>query len=417
MASDEPYRVHEAENLRTNTFNGAAQAIALNLVNPFLGIDLVRLGATNFELSLVIALPPLAVTLSTLLGAQWVARVKSPHRTAAMLFAIARLFPLGLLLINLMPPSPWQPVLMVILIGAMNVPIAVANLTWQAIISALFRPATRTHAVTLRTVATSGLGIITLLGAALIVGQARHVGAYAWIFGAAFMAGMIEVWWFLRLKGDPPVQTAPPNFFGAARRVWAYRDFRRYTLASIPFYFGWQMAQPLFIRYQVSDAHATNAWIAVFAATNALCAALMSPLWGKFGHRVGARYALPLATSLLSMVPAIYALNLGLHGIFISNIVGGMFGAGVNMFLLLRLMEVAPASDRIFAIGMANTLIGTASVVGPLLSVVLVRYIPIPEVFWIPTGLRFAGAIAFFATVRLGVKGTTLAPDSASTGT
>ncbi|MCL4520690.1 MAG: MFS transporter [Firmicutes bacterium] len=416
MTSDHPYADQESANIRTNTFNGGAQAIALNLVNPFLGIDLVRLGANNFELSLVIALPPLAVITSTLLGAHWIARVKSPHRTAALLYAIARIFPLGLLVVNLLSPSPWQPVLMVILIGAMNIPIAVANLTWQAIISALFRPQSRNRAVTLRTVATSALGIVTLLGAALIVGQSPGVSGYPWIFGAAFLAGMVEVWWFLRLRGDPPVQTAPPHLLQAARRVWALRDFRRYTLASIPFYFGWQMAQPLFVRYQVSDAHATNAWIAIFSATNALCSTAMSPLWGRFGHRVGPRYALPLATSLLSLVPVVYALNLGLHGILLSNIVGGAFGAGVNMFLLLRLMEVAPEHDRIFAIGMANTLIATASVLGPFVSVVLVHYVPIPAIFWIPAGLRLVGAIAFFATVYVGIKPRHDAFDSPSLG-
>jgi MFS family permease len=193
----------------------------------------------------------------------------------------------------------------------------------------------------------------------------------------------------------------------AARRVWASRDFRRYTLASIPFYFGWQMPQPLFVRYQVSYAHATTTWIAGFAATNALLAAVASPVWGRIGRRFSPRLALPLATGLLSAVPMIYAFNLGLHGILLSNIAGGLFGAGVNMFLLLRLMEVAPPQDRIFAIGMANTLISVASVVGPLVGVLLMHWIPIPTIFWIPTGLRLLGALSFLVTVRWTVSTST----------
>ncbi len=402
--NDNLYSEHEPANTRINALNGAAQAIALNLVNPFLGIDLIRLGSNNFELSLLTALPPLAVTVTTLLGARLVARTPSAHRAAAKLFFLARTFPLAFLIVNGMPHSPWQPMLMVILIGAMNIPIAVANLTWQAMITALFTPPARTRAVGLRNVATSIAGIITLLLAALVMQKNSGNVGYLYVFGAALVAGMVEVFWFLRLRGDPPVQTAPPQFGAALRRIWAYADFRRYALAGIPFYLGWLMAQPLFVRYQVSYAGATNAWIALFAATNALFSAITTPLWGRVGHRVGAQYALPLACALLSSVPMIYALNLGLHGILLSNVLGGAFGAGVNMFLLIRLMEVAPVDDRIFAIGLANTLIGTAGVAGPLLSVVLLHYLPIPGVFWIPTALRCFGAAAFLATIRPGIR-------------
>lgn len=398
--NEEAYTAYESANIRTNALNGAAQAVSLNLVNPFIGIDMVRLGATNFELSLVTALPPLAATLSTLAGARLVARQKSAHRAAALLYGVGRLFALGFLVANLFPGSRWAPLCMVILIGLMNVPIAVANLTWQALITALFTPPARNRAVTLRSVATSAAGILTLIVSGLVVGRSPGVSGYRWLFGLALAAGAVEVFWFLRLKGDPPVQTAPPHFLSAARRIWANREFRFYTLASIPFYFGWLMPQPLFIRYQVSYAHATTGWIAAFAATNALLAAVASPVWGRLGRKISVRFALPLATALISSVPMIYAFNLGLHGILLSNVAGGLFGAGVNMFLLLRLMEVAPPSDRIFAIGMANTLIGLASVVGPLVGVLLVRWIPIPIIFWIPTGLRFIGALSFLATVR-----------------
>lgn len=401
------YTEYESANIRTNALNGAAQAVSLNLVNPFIGIDMVRLGASNFELSLVTALPPLAATLSTLIGARLVARQRSAHRAGAFLYGVGRLFALGFLVVNLFPGSRWAPLCMVVLIGLMNVPIAVANLTWQALITALFTPLARNRAVTLRSVTTSAAGIVTLIVAGLLVGPKPGVSGYRWLFGAALVAGAVEVFWFLRLKGDPPVQTAPPHFLAAARRIWASREFRLYTLASIPFYFGWQMPQPLFIRYQITYAHATTGWIAAFAATNAFLAAIASPLWGRIGRRISPRFALPLATALLSTVPMIYAFNLGLHGLLLSNIAGGLFGAGVNMFLLLRLMEVAPPSDRIFAIGMANTLIGLASVVGPLVGVLLVHWIPIPAVFWIPTALRFIGALCFLATVRWTVRAST----------
>ena len=75
-------------------------------------------------------------------------------------------------------------------------------------------------------------------------------------------------------------------------------------------------------------------------------------------------------------------------------------GAGVNMMLLLRLMEVTPSGDRILGMGVANTLMGVAGLAGPLLGTALAVVVPIPAVFVIPFLLRLSGAGALYAAQR-----------------
>lgn len=389
---------YEELNIRTNVFHGAAQNGAIGLVNPFLGINLIRLGATDFEIGLLSSLPPLGATLSTLLGARWLAHVKNPRRLTTLLFFLARMAFLGYALIDLLPGKA-SPLLLVILIGLSSVPQAIANVSWQAIITGLLSPIVRARAMSRRTQAASLVGIVLTLLGGWWIGQDPGLNGYPELFLVAFLVAMVEVWLFTRLKGHPPVQTLPPNLLQASRRLWSHDSFRRYTLASLPFYLGWVMAWPIFLRYQVNVAHANNLWIGLLSATNGVFAAATIRLWGRIGDRISAAATLPIAICLLSFVPFVYALHPDLLGLLFSNVIGGAAGAGVNMLLLLRLMEVTPEGDRILGMGVANTLVGLASVVGPLLSTALTTFIPIPEIFWIPFALRFVGGLSFWAAM------------------
>jgi MFS family permease len=384
----------QAHNLRVNVLHGAAQNAGISLVNAYLGIDLIRLGGTDFEVGLLSSLPPLATMLSTLLGARWMSRVARPRRTALWVFLAARSAWIGFAVINF-ARGTWSPLLLVILVGLMNVPQAIGNVTWQALVTGLFPERVRPRAFSTRAMAASMAGIVVPLAGGWLIRQEPGVRGYPLVDLAAFGLALVELFLFSRLRGDPPIQTLPPNLLPAFRRLWQDRRFRGYTLASLPFYLGWVMAWPLFLRYQVDWAHATNLWMGLLPATNAAFATVAARLWGRLGERASPGLLLPIAIMGLSFVPFVYALHPNLYGLLVSNIIGGSMGAGVNLFLLLRLMQVTPESDRILGMALANTFIGTASVVGPLLSTFLSTFIPIPEFFWIPFCFRFFGGLMF----------------------
>jgi MFS family permease len=385
-----------AHNLRVNLWHGALQNAAITLVSAFLGIDLIRLGGTNWEVGLLSALPPLANTLSALLGARWMSRRANPRRATLAVFLLARLTFVALAVVNL-AANRLSPMLLVLLVGVMNIPQAVGTVSWQAIVTGLFPESVRPRAFSTRAIAQSLAGIAIPLLGGFLIRDVRGVSGYPALDGAAFLIGLGEVWLFSRLRGNPAVQTLPPTLWPAFRRLWGVAAYRRYTLASLPFYFGWVMAWPLFLRYQVDDAHASNLWMVLLPATNSAFQALLSRVWGKLGERFSPGLLLPLAVFGLSFVPFVYAWHPNLLGLLLSNVIGGAMGAGVNLFLLLRLMQVTPEGDRIIGMGLANTLIGTAGVVGPLVATALALAIPIPAVFWIPFGLRFLGGAALLA--------------------
>ncbi len=393
VAAEEPF------NLRINTWHGAAQNAAISLVQPYLGIDLLRLGGSDFEVGLLSSLPPLASTISTLVGARWIGSTKHPSRVTTWVFAAARAAFLGFVVLN-WARGPATPLLFVLLVGAMSVPVAISTVSWQAIITALFRPEVRGQAIGNRTRAASFVTVgVTMLGG-ILIGGARGTVAYGWLFLLGAAVAVVEVRLFSRLRGDPRVQTLPPNLWHAAQRLFRRPAFRGYTLASLPFYLGWVMAWPLFLRYEVNIAHANNFWIAAYAATNGLAGALTSRAWIRVANRIGVGLALPIAIVGLAFVPFTFALHPNLPELLIQSVIGGAMGSGVTQMLLLRQMEVVPEEDRIVGMGVANTLVGAAGVVGPLMATGLAVFIPMPRVFWIPFGFRLGGGLAFLMAIR-----------------
>jgi MFS family permease len=296
--------------------------------------------------------------------------------------------------------GPATPLLFVVLVGLMSVPVAISTVSWQAIITALFRPDVRGQAISNRTRAASFVTVgVTMLGG-LLIGGARGTVAYGWLFLLGAAMAVVEIRLFSRLRGDPRVQTLPPNLWQAAKRLFRQPAFRGYTLASLPFYLGWVMPWPLFLRYEVNIAHANNFWIAAYAATNGLASALTSRLWGRIARRLGVGLTLPLAILGLAFVPFTFALHPNLPGLLIQSVIGGSMGSGVSQMLLLRQMEVVPEADRIVGMGVASTLVGAASVVGPLVATGIAVFIPMPQFFWIPFALRLSGGFAFLLAYR-----------------
>lgn len=383
-----------AANIRINTMHGALQNTAINLVTPFLGIDLIRLGGSNLEVGLLSAIPPLAQAISSILGSRWIETVRDPHRAIAATFLAARSCFLLLAAVNV-GEGHWRAPALIIVLGLMSLPTAVANVNWQGFMAGVIPPRRRAHAFALRGRASSLAGILAVLAGGWAMRADAGERGYGWIFAVAFLVGLAEVLVFLRLRGDPPPPRTPRALGPPTRRLGQMPAFRGYVLSALVFYFGWVMAWPLALRYQVSVDHATNLWMGLFTAVNGGCMAIASGFWARLAGRQGVHRALSMAAVGLTGVPLVYALSPSLPVVLLTGVIGGTMGAGVNMLLLVRLLEVTGGEDQMIGVGLANTVNGVAGVLGPLVGMWLVGYVGLTDVFWLSAVLRFLGGVAF----------------------
>ena len=103
----------------------------------------------------------------------------------------------------------------------------------------------------------------------------------------------------------------------------------------------------------------------------------------------------------MAVTPLIYAFSPSLSGIVWANVTGGMAGAGLNLLLFVRLMEVVPENDRLLAVGANTAMTGLAGAAGALTGVGLLAFGPVALPAVLSTILRIGGAGLFLWSFRI----------------
>ncbi len=396
----EPDSQTEQYNQRINSWNGIFKAMALRLVNPFLGINLIRLGAPNLYLGILDAVPSIAGGLAALLGTPWLSRRRDPHRTTMHLFLIARAFYLVFALIDVLARGPGiAATWMLLAIVAMDMPAALATLSWQSLTTQLFSSRTRVTAVMWRQWGMNLVGLVTVIVGGIAISSDPSVHGYIVLYTVAAVFGFVEVTIYRRFRVEGVPQVVAGNWTEVVPRLMKRTPFRRFVIAGILFYFGWLMLWPVALRYQVSDVHATNGWMALYSATNAVSTMIALPIWRKLSQSIAPARLLALAAGLMAVTPFIYSFSPSLQGIICAQVTGGLAGAGLNLLLFVRLMEVVPEEDRLLAVGANTAMTGLAGAAGALSGVALLAFGPVALPAALSTGLRVVGAGLFLWSI------------------
>jgi MFS family permease len=394
-------QANQRYNAKINTLNGLLKGAGSQLVNPFLGINAIRLGAPNIYLGVISAIPYIAGGFAALLS-PWLVRQRHLKRTTFWLFLVARLSIVLFALIDhfdhLGHPALW---FMAAIVWS-NIPGALATLSWQSMTTKLFTGAMRSTAVMWRQWSMSGIGVAAVLLAGLAIDKNPSTHAYIVIYclGAAFGLAEVAVYRLFR-PGEEPLDRPESTWRSSLPKLRATPGFPRFVIASVVFYFGWLILWPATTRYQVSIDHATNGWIAIYTATNAVFTLVALPIWRRINYRRPTVTLLPWAAVLMCLTPAIYLFHPSLPAVELANVTGGLAGAGFNLLINVRLMELVPHDLRTMAVGANTVATGMAGGLGALTAVVVMHWGSIMGVFAAAALLRLvAGGLFVWASDR-----------------
>ena len=287
-------------NIRVNAEHGAWQSLAANLYSPFLGVLAIKLGASNLQVALISALPAAVSCVASILGAQ-VLRRFDRKKGAACAFAFAnRLFLLGIAALPLFSEDSRASAL-VLLIALMNVPGAIGNIAWQALMADAIPSELRGDAFAVRSRIVTAVGFLpTLVGGYLLDALSFPIG-YQVVFVVAFAASVMEVRALAKTHepcrdvGYVPRVSDSTRRGTIGRRALLGQVARAgFTPRAMLFYFGWMMAQPLFTIYYVRVLDCGNLWVAVFAIVSSMAQYLSFPMWSRYAARKGKLALWPL---------------------------------------------------------------------------------------------------------------------------
>lgn len=408
-------------NIRLNVRHGVASILAVNLATPFFGIFALKLGASNFQVALLSSAPAVVSLLVMIPGALYVDRFESKQRVTTMFFLANRLFYLVLACIPFLTPDR-RAAALVAGVALMNLPGAVGNVVWQSFIARVIPPAQRAQAFARRNRAMNIVGTAAVVVAGRALDLMRFPVGYQVMFLLAFAAALVEINIFQKIE-EPPVDgdgtrgtTAVAGAGGgtgaggrrnvlgslraAAADIAAHPRFVRYTLASMVFYFMWQIAWPLFTLYQVKVLGANNLWISLLNLANTGGSLVGYGFWAAFADRHGHLKTLVVSTMAIFMVPVYYAVSHSLLTIMVLNLATGAVFSGVNLALFNALLERTPGERRTTYIAYYNTAITATMVFAPVAGVGLLNFAGFFWAFILCATGRIVGGLSFYLVRR-----------------
>jgi MFS family permease len=406
------------QNIRTNIIHGIFNVATLDMVNPFIGIFAMKLGASKLHVALLSSAPAAVSLLAMIPGATLIDRQPRQKRLTLLFMLAHRIFFLVIACIPFFEPT-LRATIFVAIIGLMNFPGAIGNISWQSLISKIIPPERRAEAFAYRNRAMNLVGTILALLSGFLLDRMSFPVGYQIVFSLAFLLALIELRVFSRIDEEPlpvnsfdsdkiespgneqPVKSFSQGLAQGLAGIFKETRFVRYTLASILFYFAWQIAWPLFSWYQVKELGANNFWVSILSLMMTGGSLVGYGFWMRILNQHGNLKTLFYSTLFIFIIPLAYAFSHSLWVVVAFNLITGAIFSGVNLALFNALLEVTPNVRKTSYIAYYNTCITIASVVAPLAGVGLLNIMNFQWAFITCALLRILGSFCFFVVNRL----------------
>ncbi|KAF0193819.1 MAG: major facilitator superfamily protein [Bacillota bacterium] len=361
-------------NMRWNNINGILSTLANNMVGPFLGIFAISLGASDSQIAALSSWPALVSLFAMIPGARFVDSSPRKKKLVAIFQALNRVFFVGLAFLpTIIVSADKRPAVLVAAVALMNLPGAIANVSWQSFIGGIIPPERRAEAFAKRNQLMGACGAVASLIAGRIMGVLRFPVGYQVMFLVGFLLALLEIASLLQInegEAEPATvthQKKPLGFAAFLKEAKTRPQYYRFAAASLVFHFGWQMGWPLFTKFQVQELLATPQWVSLFGVCSTLGSTLAYPVWSKFSTQKGNRYMLTIAAGALALTPLFYATSTALWMLAVWSMVMGVSLAGIILLLFNTLLEVCPIEGRTQYIAYHNTLLALRPCWPPML--------------------------------------------------
>ncbi len=407
-------------NSRYNVLNAVAMAISINMIHPFIGMLAVKLGADDIQLGYLSSWPNAISVIAVLGAAAAVARSKSKQRLIAAIFLLGRAAALGVAAVPYFP----ERYRVLVLIGFWVLayfPNSAAGTAMQSFLADVFPGTERGKALAARNSWSTGAGMIVVFGTGWLLDHVfSYPGGYTIMFSLSFAFALLEIYFFLQLKESPaaaaptqqPQQRSARVGWKTYMGVFSHRPFARFMTCSLLFHFTWQMAWPIFTRYQVTNLGADNTWASLLTVANSAVAVLTYPIWNRMGERFGNRKVMPVATIWMALAPILTAMTPNLPLLVLLNCFTGIAVAGITVLVLNNLLDVSPAEGRPVYLAVHSALISVSATIAPMVGAFLITSLPIRTALVLCTVFRFITGSTFLLLMKDDGQGNDSQPEN-----
>jgi len=397
---------------RRNFINVQIDAIGVGLASaaaPFLPVFLTRLGASNFQVSLLTSMP----ALTGLILAIPVGRFLQSRRRVVPWFSLARFVVISCYaltgLVTLLVPENLRVQAVLLIWAIATLPQTVVAVCFSVVMNAVAGP---NHRYELMSRRWSILGLTTALTVAA-VGQVLDRIAfplnYQLVFIGLSAGGIISLYYSSHIQlpdANPrPLtngQTVKERWRDYLRLVLRERGFIQFSIKRFVFLSGTTLAVPIFPLYFVRQVQASDAWIGIINTAQSAVLLVGYFFWARQSRMRGSRFVLLWTTFGLSFYPALVALTQRVEFIAFYAGLAGIFQAGLDLVFFDELMKTVPEEYSATFVSLSQGLQYFSSIFAPMIGTLLANSIGLSGALLVSAGLRLIGAGLFAGWGGLG---------------
>jgi Na+/melibiose symporter-like transporter len=327
--------------------------IGYGSVLTFASVYAARLGAVEWQLGLLSAMPPLTILLLAAPAARWL-EGRPLIRTLAGTFFVQRLMYLALIPLPWLFASPGQIGAILLIHFAVALTSAVGHVAWGTMLGAVIPPEWRGRILGRRGAIIALNAALTLLACGRLLTDARFPLNYQIVFGVGALSMLMTSVHISRLRVAPgplaaPAEAAPKN--GLRHPLWrldlARGPFGRLLGAYFLFYAFQAFTIPLYPLLYVREMRLADQWVSTATMLNYATVLVTSLLLGQLSARAGRRAVLVSAAALFSLSPLLMAGAQSADGLFwMGALLNGLGTTLAWTILVDGLLERIPADDR-----------------------------------------------------------------------
>ena len=392
---------------RRNFLNVQIDAIGIGLATaagPFLPVFLARLGATNYQISLLTAMP----AFSGLLFSLAVGRFLQNRRNVVPWFSFARLlvvssYALTGVVSALVARQYAVPAVLAIWALA-TIPQTLVAVAFSVVMNAVAGPEGRFALMSRRWSILGLTSAITVMIVGQVLNRLDFPANYQLVFVGLAMGGLISYYFSSHIALPDAVLLPRTVGLSPRQRLQGYvaqvrenRPFVSFVGKRLVYLSGVSFAAPLFPIYFVREVEMTDGWIGAISSIQAGVLLIGYIFWARRGKTRGSRFVLLWTTLGLAIYPALVASTQSVEKIAFLAALAGIFQAGLDLVFFDELMKTVPAQQSATFVSLAQSLQYLSAVAMPMLSSLVAQWVGVGGALVVASIIRLAG-FALFAS-------------------
>lgn len=371
----------------------ASQAMATLTGGIFLVAFALELGASNFLIGILAAIPPLAQLLQvpSVALVNW---LRNRRLISVVASGVSRLTWLLVALLPVIGAAAGRRGLIVLLFFASALG-AVSTCGWNSWMRDLV-PEDRLGSFFSRRMSLSiGLGVILSLAAAFFVdwwsrsGPLGAVWAYSLLFVLGSGAGLTGVFFLSRIP-EPKMTPMTGGFFTALRKPFRDENFRNLLVFLGSWSFAVNLAAPFFTVYMLRRLELDLSWVIGLTVLSQVTHFGFVRIWGAVADQYSNKSVLGVCAPLFVMaigawtfttLPDPYVLTIPL--LVVLHVVMGLSMAGVSLAAGNITLKLAPSADATQYLAASTLVNSLAAGIAPILGGSLADYFAGRSLEWI----------------------------------